>query len=72
MLDQSDVTSKREGEPRYSWPWFVLAAVLLGLFLAVVWMSKEVERTRRLRELNSATPTIATNAPMKPPAVTNR
>jgi hypothetical protein len=72
MLDQSDVTSQREKEPRYTWPWFVLGAVLLGLFLAVVWMSKEVERTRRLRELNPAPPPMATNIPTSPGVVTNR
>jgi hypothetical protein len=38
---------------RYTWPWFVLAAVLLAIVLAVLWMSKEVERTRRFRELNA-------------------
>ena len=38
---------------RYTWPWFVLAAVLLAITLAVLWMSKEVERTRRIRDLNA-------------------
>jgi len=34
---------------RYQWPWFVLAAVLLGIMLAVAWVSfaaKKVERER--------------------------
>ncbi|SPE59038.1 hypothetical protein SBV1_2980012 [Verrucomicrobia bacterium] len=39
--------------PRYRWPWFVLAAVLLALLLAFLWMSKEIERTRRIRDANS-------------------
>ena len=43
---------------RYNWPWFVLAAVLLAIVLAVAWMSKEIERTRRIRDLNApAAPT---------------
>jgi len=44
---------KPEGRPHYRWPWFVLAAVLLGLVLAIVWLSREVERTRRNRDLNA-------------------
>jgi hypothetical protein len=41
---------------RYTWPWFVLAAVVLAIMLAVLWMSKEIERARRIRELNSPAP----------------
>jgi hypothetical protein len=43
-------------KPRYAWPWFVLGAVLLGIVLAVAWMSREVERTRRVRELGTPAP----------------
>jgi hypothetical protein len=43
----------------YKWPWFVLAAVLLAIALAVLWMSKEIARTRRIRDLNEPPP--ATN-----------
>ena len=42
-----------KNERRYTWPWFVLAAVLLGIVLAVLWMSKEIERTRRIRDSNA-------------------
>jgi len=35
---------------RYRWPWFVLAAVLLAIILAVLWVSKEVQRTRQRKE----------------------
>jgi cytochrome oxidase assembly protein ShyY1 len=45
-----------QNQRRYTWPWFVLAAVLLAIALAVLWMSKEVERTRRIRDLNSPPP----------------
>jgi len=41
---------------RYTWPWFVLAAVLLALALAVLWMSKEIERARRIRDSSAPTP----------------
>jgi hypothetical protein len=39
--------------PHYRWPWFVLGAVVLGIVLAVLWMSIEVARTKRNREMNS-------------------
>ena len=41
---------------RYTWPWFVLAAVLLAIALAVLWMSKEIERARRIRDSNPPAP----------------
>ncbi|HWI58389.1 MAG TPA: hypothetical protein VNZ22_14285 [Bacillota bacterium] len=40
----------------------MLGAVLLAIVLAVLWMSREIERTRRLRDLNTPAP---------PPATTN-
>ena len=47
-----------EPEPRrtYAWRWWVLAAVLLGIALAVLWMSWEVARTRMIRDLNAPAP----------------
>jgi drug/metabolite transporter (DMT)-like permease len=47
---------KTQPQPRYRWPWFVLAGVLLGFLLAVLWMSKEIERTRRIRDANAPPP----------------
>jgi hypothetical protein len=41
---------------RYTWPWFVLAAVLLAIALAVLWMIKEIGRARRMRDLNAPAP----------------
>jgi hypothetical protein len=42
--------------PRYTWPWFVLAGLILAILLAVLWMSIEVRRMRQIRELNSPAP----------------
>jgi hypothetical protein len=39
--------------PRYRWPWFVLAGLLLGLLLALLWMGFAVRRLRELRDPNS-------------------
>jgi hypothetical protein len=44
-------------KPTYRWPWFVLAAVILAIVLAVIWMSFEVRKTKRIQELNSS-PTL--------------
>jgi putative heme-binding domain-containing protein len=46
---------KNQAEPpqRYVWPWFVLGGVVLGLVLAVFWMSVLVHRVREQRENNS-------------------
>jgi hypothetical protein len=38
----------------YRWPWFVLTAFILAIILAILWMSQEVRRTKRMRELNSS------------------
>ena len=48
---------------RYTWPWFVLGAVLLAIVLAVLWMSKEIEKTRRIRDLNAPAPQSAPVGP---------
>jgi hypothetical protein len=46
-LQDSPQPPKRQ----YKWPWFVLAALLLGIALAIIWMSFEVKRTKRNRDL---------------------
>jgi hypothetical protein len=38
---------------RYIWPWFALAAFVAAIALAVLWLSVEIERTRRIRDLNA-------------------
>ncbi len=51
--------------PRYRWPWFVLAAVVLGVLLAVVWMTIEV---RRIRQQQSSNPWSAPRPTESSPA----
>ena len=46
-------------EPKYRWPWFVAAAVLLGFVLAVVWVAvaaKKVEQQRDFTPLPASAP----------------
>jgi hypothetical protein len=59
MTNDADDLPDSENRRRYTWPWFVLAAVLLAIALAVLWMSKEIERARRIRNLNA--PSSGTN-----------
>jgi hypothetical protein len=49
MDAEREIPSSR---PRYRWPWFVLAGLILGILLAVLWMSVAVRQTRELRESN--------------------
>lgn len=46
----------KENARRYKWPWFVLAMVLLGIVLAVVWMSFAVHREKQERNFNAPIP----------------
>src|ERR1017187_8587336 len=44
-----DDKNANSAKPRYRWPWFVLAALILGAVLVVVWMSVAVKRIREMR-----------------------
>jgi len=46
-----------ENPRHYKWPWFVLAAVLLGIVLAVVWVSFAVKKVEQERNFNAPVPT---------------
>ena len=51
MMNEQD-----EKPRRYKWPWFVLAAVLLGIVLAVVWVSFAVKKVEQERNFNASFP----------------
>jgi hypothetical protein len=48
-----------ENPRRYKWPWYVLAAFLLFVALAILWMSYAVHREEQERDLNAPIPTSA-------------
>jgi len=50
----------------YTWPWWVLGAVLLAIVLAVLWMSRETARIRMIRDLNAPAPQTNQAAPSAP------
>jgi len=43
----------KPSQRHYRWPLFVIAGVVLGILLAVLWLSFEIRRTERIRQLNS-------------------
>jgi hypothetical protein len=46
-----------ENPRRYQWPWFVAAAVILAVVLAVVWMGFAVKHERDQRNFSAPIPT---------------
>jgi hypothetical protein len=55
-LPLSSMIETDENSRRYKWPWFVLAAVLLFVALAIVWMSFAVHRERQEHDFNAPLP----------------
>ena len=49
-MNEADENSPKQ---HYKWPWFVLAAVVLFVALAVVWMSFAVHREKQERDFNA-------------------
>jgi hypothetical protein len=50
-MNESDGNSRR-----YRWPWFVLAAFLLFVTLAILWMRFEVRKVEQERNVNTPPP----------------
>src|SRR5882762_8899287 len=48
-------------QPRYLWPWYLLAAFVLGCALAALWVTVEVRRVKRQRQYDFV-PADAINA----------
>lgn len=65
-MEDANTTPPQPPSPQYRWPWMVLAAAILSVILAILWMSLEVDRMRRIRDLN--TPEAATNTHNTPAA----
>ena len=52
MLNEEKVALK----PRYIWPWILLAGVLLGIVLGVIWLTAEVRRVKEQRQYDFVPP----------------
>ena len=48
MSEQNEIPPKKS----YKWPWFVLVFVVLGILLAILWMSVAVHREKQERDFN--------------------
>ncbi len=53
VTDEPDGNAPR---PNYRWPWFVLALVLLGIVLAIGWMTYAVQREKAERDFSAPLP----------------
>jgi hypothetical protein len=60
-MSKIEMNGPNEKPRRYKWPWFVLAAFLLGVALAVLWMIFDVQTIEQERNLN--TPPATNSAP---------
>jgi len=54
MLGRMEDRRETSPPPRYRWPWFLLAALILAVVLAVVWMSVAVKRLRAQRDFSQS------------------
>jgi hypothetical protein len=43
----------KPAQRHYRWPLFVIAGIILGILLAILWLSFEIRRLERIRQLNS-------------------
>jgi hypothetical protein len=48
---------KNSSSPSYKWPWFVLAAVVLGILLMIAWVGFAALREKQQRDFNAPLPT---------------
>jgi uncharacterized membrane-anchored protein YhcB (DUF1043 family) len=54
----SDSTPNVELRRRYTWPWFVAIAVVVGLVICVIAVKREADRVRMQRELQDQFPSV--------------
>ena len=52
-MNEPDETPPKQN---YKWPWFVLAAVVLFVVLAIVWVSFAVKKVEQERDFNAPVP----------------
>ena len=57
----------RASATTYRWPWFILGAAILSILLAFLWMTREVQRTKRIRDASAPTGPAAV-VPTNPPS----
>jgi hypothetical protein len=55
-MDAPENNSPRQ---KYKWPWFVLALVVLGIAMAVLWVTLAAKKIEQQRDLNEPLPSTA-------------
>lgn len=46
-------------KPKYKWPWFVLAFVILGIAMAILWVTLAAKKIEQQRDLDQPLPATA-------------
>jgi len=54
--NETGMDDQNKNPRRHRWPWLVLAAFLLGVALAVLWISFEVRKVEQERNVNAPLP----------------
>jgi hypothetical protein len=57
MCKHQRMVDEKVPKRNYQWPWFVLAGVLLGIALAILWVGYAVHREKEERNFNAPLPT---------------
>ena len=57
---QATMIEPNEKPRRYKWPWFVLAAVVLFIALAVLWVTLAAEKVEQQRDYSAPLPSGTT------------
>ena len=50
------MNGSNENPRRYKWPWIVAAAVVLGIVMAIIWVTIAVKKVERERDINAPLP----------------
>jgi hypothetical protein len=58
LCDASKMDEPEKNSPKqnYKWPWFLLAGIILGIALAILWMTIAVKKIERERNFNAPLP----------------
>lgn len=51
-MSEQDAETGPAPSRRHRWPWWLAAALVAGVILAVLWTTRELDRARQIRNLS--------------------